>query len=185
MALINPNTPIDSKTPIEALDFNVRICNRLKRAGIDTVQDLLNTTDDGDLDDIYGLGEKSIQIIREVIDELSWGLKFHTSTTIMESQIYKAAKGFLGREVEEKESWTQAFRTNPHAAAESRMTDILGAKGRINVHISYPDEIIEHDRCLKAEFADDNILPVKYQNNYSNWSELLSREKISLIWISL
>ena len=119
--------------------------------------------------------------IRKVIDELSWGLKFHTSTTIMESQIYDAAKRFLSREVEERESWTKAFRTNPHAAAESRMIDLLGAKGRINVHISYPDEIIKHDRRLKAEFANDKILPVKYQSNYSDWSELLRREKISLI----
>jgi len=93
--------------------------------------------------------------IRQVIDELSWGLKFHTSTKIKESQICDAAKKFLGKEVEEREPWAIAFQSNPQAHVESRMTDILGAKGRISVHLSFSDEIVEHDRQLKSRYVEE------------------------------
>lgn len=119
--------------------------------------------------------------IRKVIDELSWGLKFHHSTDILESQIYDAAKNFLGKQLEEREPWTIAFKSNPQASVESRMTDIWGSKGRINVHFSLSDEVVEHDRQLKAEFADTTVLPVTCQKTCLGWSELLLREKLSFI----
>ncbi len=120
--------------------------------------------------------------IRKVIDELSWQLKFHPSTSILESQIDDAAKNFLGKQLEERESWAIAFKSNPHAPVESRMTDILGIKGQINVHLSFSDELVEHDRRLKGEFANGAVLPVAHQHTYRNWFELVQREKISFVY---
>ena len=71
--------------------------------------------------------------IREVIDELSWGLRFRPFTSVLQSQIEDAAKNFLGKRLEEKEPWAIAFESNPQAPVKSRMQDICGTKGRINV----------------------------------------------------
>ena len=119
--------------------------------------------------------------IRKVIDELSWGLKFHRSANILESQIDDAANNFLGKQLEKRDPWTKVFKSNSQAAVESRMSDIWGIQGRINVHLSLPDEAVQHDRRLKAEFADTTVLPVTYQKTCLGWSELLLREKLSFI----
>lgn len=89
--------------------------------------------------------------IREVIDELSWGLQFRPYESILESQIEDTARKFLGKQPEGKEPWAIAFESNPQAPVKSRMQNILGTKGRINVHFSLPDEIVAQDRQLKLK----------------------------------
>jgi hypothetical protein len=85
--------------------------------------------------------------------ELSWGLQFHPWKSILESQIEDAAKASLGQQLEEREWWTIAFKSNPNAPVESRMEDILGEKGRIDIHIPLPDYTTERERRLKSEFV--------------------------------
>jgi len=58
---------------IDDLELSVRSYNCLKRAGIDTVEDLLQYTEE-DLLDIRNFGQKSIQEVRNKIQEL--GLSF-------------------------------------------------------------------------------------------------------------
>ena len=61
------------ETSIEDLDFSVRAYNCLKRAGIHTLQDLVNKSE-GDMMKIRNLGKKSL---KEVIDKVkSLGLSF-------------------------------------------------------------------------------------------------------------
>ena len=118
--------------------------------------------------------------IRKVIDEISWGLKFHLSTQILESQIYDAAKNFMGKQPEERKPWAIAFRSNPHAPIESRTTDIWGIKGRVNVHLPYLYEVVEHDRQLKSQFAND-AESQKYDYTDLDWPDVVKAEKISFI----
>jgi len=122
--------------------------------------------------------------IRRVIDKLSWGLKFHPNgpyELILESQIEDAAREFLGKQPEKREPWSIAFESDPQEPVESRMHDVWGTKGRISVHLSFSDKIVEHDRQLKRQFANDTVLPVTYQKTCLGWSELLLREKLSFI----
>ncbi len=61
------------ETPIEEVEFSVRAYNCLKRAGIHTVQDLVNKTED-EVTKIRNLGKKSL---KEVIDKVAeLGLEF-------------------------------------------------------------------------------------------------------------
>lgn len=55
--------------PIEDLDLSVRSYNCLKRANIQTVQELVNRTED-DMNKIRNLGKKSLKEIKEKITEL-------------------------------------------------------------------------------------------------------------------
>jgi len=61
------------ETPIEEIEFSVRAYNCLKRAGINTVQDLISKKE-SDVTKIRNLGKKSL---KEVIDKVKeMGLKF-------------------------------------------------------------------------------------------------------------
>ena len=61
------------ETPIEEIEFSVRAYNCLKRAGINTVQDLISKKE-ADVTKIRNLGKKSL---KEVIDKVKeMGLKF-------------------------------------------------------------------------------------------------------------
>jgi DNA-directed RNA polymerase subunit alpha len=61
------------ETPIEEVEFSVRAYNCLKRAGVHTVQDLVNKTED-EVTKIRNLGKKSL---KEVIDKVAdLGLEF-------------------------------------------------------------------------------------------------------------
>jgi len=118
--------------------------------------------------------------IRQVIDELSWGLEFRPWRSILESQIENAAKNFLGKQLNERAPWIVAFQSNPQAPVESRMEDILGSKGRINVHLSLPTEIVAQDRELKLGFVHQAERLLKtYSSNPLGWSELLLESKRS------
>ena len=55
------------ETPIEELDFSVRAYNCLKRAGINTVEDLTNRSEE-DMMKVRNLGRKSLE---EVIAKLA------------------------------------------------------------------------------------------------------------------
>ena len=62
------------ETPIEEIEFSVRTYNCLKRANINTVQDLIDKRE-AEVTKIRNLGKKSL---KEVIDKVNeMGLKFH------------------------------------------------------------------------------------------------------------
>ena len=62
------------ETPIEDLDFSVRAYNCLKRANINTLQDLINKSN-SDVMKIRNLGKKSLKEVLDKIKELELTLK--------------------------------------------------------------------------------------------------------------
>jgi DNA-directed RNA polymerase subunit alpha len=60
---------------IEELDLSVRSYNCLKRAGINTVQELITKTEE-DMMKVRNLGRKSLEEVQEKLEELGLGLKF-------------------------------------------------------------------------------------------------------------
>ncbi len=91
--------------------------------------------------------------IKEVIGELSLGLKFHHWRSIMESQIEDAARLFLCKRLEQTEEWVKVFQSDPQTPVESRMQDASDREARVTVHIRLPEEVIENDRRGKEEFV--------------------------------
>ena len=59
---------------IEELDMSVRSFNCLKRAGIDTVEDLINRTED-DMMKVRNLGKKSLEEVILKLQSLGLELK--------------------------------------------------------------------------------------------------------------
>ena len=59
---------------IEELDLSVRSFNCLKRAGIDTVEDLINRTED-DMIKVRNLGRKSLEEVIQKLSSLGLSLK--------------------------------------------------------------------------------------------------------------
>ena len=59
---------------IEELDMSVRSFNCLKRAGIDTVQDLTNRTEE-DMIKVRNLGKKSLEEVIQKLHSLGLDLK--------------------------------------------------------------------------------------------------------------
>ena len=62
------------ETPIEELDFSVRAYNCLKRAGVHTLQDLVNKSD-AEVMKIRNLGKKSFNEVLDKVKELDLNLK--------------------------------------------------------------------------------------------------------------
>ena len=62
------------KMPIEELELSVRSFNCLKRANINTVENLINKSED-DMMNVRNLGRKSLEEIKQKLEELSLGLK--------------------------------------------------------------------------------------------------------------
>ena len=62
------------ETPIEELDFSVRAYNCLKRAGVHTLQDLVNKSD-AEVMKIRNLGKKSLKEVLDNVKELDLNLK--------------------------------------------------------------------------------------------------------------
>ena len=62
------------ETPIEELDFSVRAYNCLKRAGVHTLQDLVNKSD-AEVMKIRNLGKKSLKEVLDKVKELDSNLK--------------------------------------------------------------------------------------------------------------
>ena len=58
---------------IEELDLSVRSFNCLKRAGINTVEDLINKTED-DMMKVRNLGRKSLEEVINKLDSLGFSL---------------------------------------------------------------------------------------------------------------
>jgi len=58
---------------IEELDLSVRSFNCLKRAGINTVEDLINKTED-DMMKVRNLGRKSLEEVINKLTSLGYGL---------------------------------------------------------------------------------------------------------------
>jgi len=61
------------ETPIEELEFSVRSYNCLKRAGISTVEDLANKTEE-DMMKVRNLGRKSLDEVIAKLSSLGFGL---------------------------------------------------------------------------------------------------------------
>ena len=59
---------------IEELDLSVRSYNCLKRAGINTVEELTEKTED-DMMKVRNLGKKSLEEVIQKLEELGFGLK--------------------------------------------------------------------------------------------------------------
>jgi len=115
--------------------------------------------------------------IKEVIGELSLGLKFHHWRTIMESQIEDAARLFLGKKLEQTEEWINIFQSNPQASVKSRMQDVSEKEVRVN-HIRLPEEVIDDDRRRKNEFeAIGREVIKKYCEKPMEWSRLVLESK--------
>ncbi len=62
------------ETTVEELELSVRSSNCLKRAGINTVEELIDKTED-DLMKVRNLGKKSLQEIKDKLEELDLELK--------------------------------------------------------------------------------------------------------------
>ena len=62
------------ETPIEELDFSVRAYNCLKRAGVHTLQDLVNKSD-AEVMKVRNLGKKSLKEVLDKVKELDLNLK--------------------------------------------------------------------------------------------------------------
>ena len=59
---------------IEELDFSVRSFNCLKRAGINTVEDLINKSED-DMMKVRNLGRKSLEEVINKLESLGLSLR--------------------------------------------------------------------------------------------------------------
>lgn len=116
--------------------------------------------------------------MKEVIGELSLGLRFHHWRRIMESQIEGAARLFLGTKLEQAEEWTKVFQSNPQISVKSRMQDVSDKEVRVNVHIRLPEEVIDYERIGKGEFeAIGRELIKKYCEKPMEWSRLVLESK--------
>lgn len=62
------------KRTIEELDLTVRTYSCLKRSGINTVQELVDKSED-DMMKVRNLGRKSLEEIKNTLDELGLGLR--------------------------------------------------------------------------------------------------------------
>jgi DNA-directed RNA polymerase subunit alpha len=60
--------------PIEELDLSVRSYNCLKRAGINTVEELIKKTEE-DMMKVRNLGKKSLEEVKSKLDELGLALR--------------------------------------------------------------------------------------------------------------
>ncbi len=121
--------------------------------------------------------------VREVIDELSWGLRFHLYQDILETQIEDVARNFVGKQPGKREPWAIAFESDPYADVDTRMTDVFGVRTRINVHLSLPEEVAEQDRQLKQTFVDvtQELLNKHVHNRPSDLPEALVESKKSSV----
>ena len=61
------------ETPIEEIEFSVRAYNCLKRAGVNTVEDLINKKE-SEVNKIRNLGKKSLKEVLDKVKEM--GLSF-------------------------------------------------------------------------------------------------------------
>ena len=75
--MVEPKEAVQGKIlemTIEELDMSVRSFNCLKRAGIDTVEDLINRTED-DMIKFKNLGKKSLDEVKNKLDSLGLSLR--------------------------------------------------------------------------------------------------------------
>lgn len=122
------------------------------------------------------------KLIIKVVGELSWGLKFRPWDSILESQIEDAAKIFLGKRPEEKESWGIAFESDPQAPAEGRMQHMRPTDLQVDVHFSLPDQLVAEDRQRKQDFVNVTWEELeRYSSNPLPWQQLLLESKKSLL----
>mgnify|MGYP000997133199 CR=1 FL=1 len=82
---------------IEELELSVRSFNCLKRAAINTVEELTHRTED-DMMKVRNLGKKSLDEVKHKLEELGLGLRpsddLHPETPILKCFALKTARGF-------------------------------------------------------------------------------------------
>ena len=121
-----------------------------------------------------------VEAVRNVVDELSWGLAYHQFEVILQLQIENAAFEFLGKPPPPREPWLLAFNSDPQAPVKSRRQDIGGTKTQTFVHLSMPDEVVEHDRQLRDKWVAGEERFLKH-NICPNWDRELLAQKLSFI----
>lgn len=70
---VEEEVPEEFEERLEDLGFNQRACNLLQEKGVETLECLLEQTSDKLLD-IHGFGSKTLQKVKEKLDELGYGL---------------------------------------------------------------------------------------------------------------
>ena len=120
--------------------------------------------------------------IIEIIRIFSGGLQLRPWKSILESQVKDAVRQFLGKQPEERESWSIAFESDPHSKYIDRMQDILSDKVRMYIHPSLTRDDIEHERQRNLRFVgrEQKILE-EYGKKPLGWSELLLDSKKGVI----
>lgn len=114
------------------------------------------------------------EAIIDVIDELSMGLKLHSWEDIFEEQIKEAAKIFIGEKTKEKEWWTIAFESDPHADIKSRTS--------IHARMILPQVVADYNRQNKQQFLQMEKEELeKYAEKPLSWDELLLESKKSTL----
>ena len=111
-------------------------------------------------------------IVWETLCDLSLGLEFRLAERIMEQQIEDAALTFLGKELPQREPWAVAFKSDPHEAIARRMQ----AMGPVKVHLSWPSQIVEHDRQVREKGRDEKEELLKLPAHNSFRKELLAQK---------
>lgn len=120
--------------------------------------------------------------IMETIQTLSGGLQLRPWKSILESQIKDAARQFLGKQPEKRESWSIAFESDPQCKYSDRIQDVLSGKVKMYIHPPLTRDDIEHDLQLKLGFRGQaqKILE-EYGRKSLGWPELLLDSKKGVI----
>ena len=130
--------------------------------------------------------------IRSVLDELSYGLKFHTLKNILELQIEEAALRFLNKTPIPKEPWTKAFTANPNVPIKM-ILERLQENSEKYSFLPMPELEIYWNRLLKNQWVmeeealkssvslDRKELTTKSKSFPCNWNDFLLAERLSLI----
>ena len=120
--------------------------------------------------------------IIEIIKTLSGGLQLRPWKSILESQVKDAARQFLGKQPEKRESWSIAFESDPHSKYMDRIQDILSDKVRMYIHPSLTRDDIEHERQRKLGFVGrEQKMLEEYGRKPLGWPELLLDSKKGVI----
>jgi len=118
--------------------------------------------------------------IREVLDELSGGLRFYPWQNIFEQKIEDAAIRYLGKKSSEQRWWLTVFQSNPYLSIKYRREILSKAEHKEDSFTRIPFRSIQLDP--KADFeVEAKKLLVEYSNKPLSWPELLLQSKRSFL----
>lgn len=118
--------------------------------------------------------------IRQVLDELSWGLRFYPWQNIFEQQIEDAANSFVGKKSSEQEWWLSVFQSNPHLSISNRRELLSKAESVRDIFISIPFRNIQPTAKVDFEVEAQNILEA-YGKQPLSWLDLVLQSKYNLL----